>query len=127
MIYLAALILAFCVFIIFKEKGSIRFFLFSLIFGFLLSFFEFIIYLNNLEKSELYIYMLSKALYGKDLFQNLGFVQVIDARFTITLMNFGVLLFIYSALCFVISFTNPLKSRIKIYLLLSISSIILIV
>jgi signal transduction histidine kinase len=123
-IYLAALILAFSVFILFKEKGNIRFFLFSLVLGLILSFFGFIAYLNKLEKSELYLYMLSKALYGKDILQNMDFVQAIDASLTITIMNFGVLLFVYSVLCFVISFTNPLKSSIRIYLLLGIPPII---
>ncbi|MGE4282982.1 MAG: ATP-binding protein [Clostridia bacterium] len=124
MIYLAVIILAFCIFIIYKEKGAARFFLLSLALGWFISLFGLIIYLLYLRERDLYTHALWKILYVKDFFPEFNISYGINMEFTVIAMNFGVLLFIYSCICFTISFARPLKSNLKIYTILSIPPII---
>lgn len=124
MIYLAVVIIAVCIFIIYKERGVTRYFLFLLCIGCLISLLTFMVYLHYLKERQLYLYMFWKILYMRDFISDATFLFGFNMMFTITLMNLGVLLFIYSCICFSVSFIRPQKPNKRIYLILAISPVV---
>lgn len=124
MIYLALLVLAFSVFIIYKEKGDTRLFLFTLTLGWIFAVLCFLIYLQYLERRELYVSLFAKVLYGNRLLPELPVPSTSGTAVIIALMNLGIVLFIYSALSFALSFSFPLNRNIRLYFVLLIPPII---
>lgn len=119
MIFLSLLVIIVCVYIIFREKGATRYFLFTLCFGFLIGVLGFTVYLNFLHERQLYLYLFWNTLRMAtndipDLMKNM------EMTTSITLINAGVLLFIYSCGCFAVSIVRPHKSNRLIYFLLGI-------
>jgi signal transduction histidine kinase len=82
------------------------------------------VYLQYLEQRELYLNLFVKILYGTKLLPKnlLPISERMDK--VITIMNFGILVFIYSSLSFSLSFFKPLKKNKKLYLLLAIPLVI---
>lgn len=116
MLYLMILIFISSIVIILKEKGLTRYFLFLINLGWLLSLIGFISYLHILQQKNLYLFMLSHIFNQSGAFwgniQDLG----LDQNTAISLLNFGTVFFIYSCLCFSISFTRTTSAKKYIYL-----------
>lgn len=124
MLYLAFFIVAFSIFIIYREKGDTKFFLFSLVVGWVTAVLCFLVYLQYLEQRELYLSLFAKVLYGNRLIPDLPVPAAEGTAAVIALMNFGILLFCYSALCFSLSFSLPLKKNFRLYLLLAVPPLV---
>lgn len=123
MLFLSVLVILICLYIIVREKGLTRYFLFTLIVGFLGSIVGFIVYLHHLQERQLYLYLFWKTLTIESLQLASLFANDIDITTSITLLNAGILLFVYSCLCFAISLVWPQRSNLLTYLLLAISPV----
>lgn len=124
MIYLAIFLIILSLFLIYKEKGDSRIFLFLLIIGWIVSIFCFALYLQYLEQRQLYINLFIRVLYEIDLIPKVNISSINTINLVITVMNFGVLLFIYSSLCFSLSFVKPIRNNKLIYIFLTIIPLI---
>ncbi|MBB6217278.1 signal transduction histidine kinase [Anaerosolibacter carboniphilus] len=120
MMYAIVSIIVFGIFIMVKEKGTTRYFLFLMILGWVASILGFTSYLLYLQKRELYLFMFAKVFSPTlILWGNLDFLQM-DVISAISQMSFGTLCFIYACLCFSISLTNLNRYGYKLYLALAI-------
>ena len=124
MIYAIIFVILFSIFIIVKEKGSSRYFLFTLILGWISSLVGFSSYLYYLHKRELYLYKFAEIFEPTFKFWNYEEYLQIDIFTSITLIIFGTLCFIYSCLCFSISLTKSPLSGKYIYYILAILPIL---
>ncbi len=120
MIYLAIILIAFSIFILYKEKGDTRIFLFLLTAGWIISVFCFIAYIQYLDQRELYQNLFAKKVLITKLLPTFPIGLFGTADKIITVMNFGIVIFIYSALCFPLSFLKPLRKNTALYVLLAI-------
>ncbi len=120
MIYLASILIAFSIFILYKEKGDTRIFLFLLTAGWIISVFFFIAYIQYLDQRELYQNLFTRKVLITRLLPTfpIGFFGSADK--IIALMNFGIVIFIYSALCFPLSFLKPLRKNRTLYIVLAL-------
>lgn len=120
MIYAIIPVILFGIFIIIKEKGPSRYFLFTLILGWVTSIIGFASYLYYLQSRELYLYKFSEIFKPTfKLWGNENFFQI-DVLTSITLIVFGTLCFTYSCICFSISLTKSTRSGNKIYFILAV-------
>lgn len=124
MIYLAIILIAFSIFILYKEKGDTRIFLFLLTAGWIISVFCFIAYIQYLDQRELYQNLFAKKVLITKLLPTFSIELFGTADKIITVMNFGIVIFIYSALCFPLSFLKPLRKNTVLYILLAIPQIL---
>ncbi len=120
MIYLAIILIAFSIFILYKEKGDTRIFLFLLTAGWIISVFCFIAYIQYLDQRELYQNLFAKKVLITKLLPTFPIGLFGTADKIITAMNFGIVIFIYSALCFPLSFLKPLRKNMALYGVLAI-------
>ncbi|GHU18952.1 hypothetical protein FACS189475_05270 [Betaproteobacteria bacterium] len=120
MIYLAVILIALSVFILYKEKGDTKIFLFLLTASWIISVFCFITYVQYLDQNYLYQSLLAKKVLITKLLPIFSIEIFGTADRIITTMNFGIVIFIYSALCFPLSFIKPLKKNKALYILLAI-------
>ncbi|SDI00191.1 sensor histidine kinase [Propionivibrio dicarboxylicus] len=124
MVYLAVILVAFSLFILYKEKGDTRIFLFLLTAGWIISVFFFITYIQYLDQRELYQNLFSKKVLITTLLPKSPITLLGSGDKIILVMNFGIALFIYSALCFPMSFLKPLRKNIAVYMLLAVPQLI---
>ncbi len=124
MVYLAIILIAFSIFILYKEKGDTRIFLFLLTAGWIISVFCFIAYIQYLDQRELYQNLFAKKVLITKLLPTFPIGLFGTADKIITVMNFGIVIFIYSALCFPLSFLRPLRKNTGLYILLAIPQIL---
>lgn len=124
MILLACILIAFSIFILYKEKGDTRIFLFLLTAGWIISVFCFIAYIQYLDQRELYQNLFAKKVLITKLLPtfSIGFFGGADR--IITLMNLGIVIFNYSALCFPLSFLKPLRKNRLLYIALALPQVL---
>jgi signal transduction histidine kinase len=120
MICLAIILIALSIVILRKEKGDTRIFLFLLTASWIVSVFCFIAYIQYLDHNYLYQSLLASKMPITKLLPSslIGLFGTADR--IITAMNLGIVIFIYSALCFPLSFLKPLKKNGALYLFLAI-------
>ena len=124
MVYLAVILVAFSLFILYKEKGDTRIFLFLLTAGWIISVFFFIAYIQYLDQRELYQNLFSKKILITTLLPKSPITLLGSGDKIISVMNFGIAIFVYSALCFPLSFLKPLRKNTGIYILLAIPQLL---
>ena len=124
MIYLAIILIAFSIFILYKEKGDTRIFLFLLTAGWIISVFCFIAYIQYLDQRDLYQNLFAKKLLIATLLPIFPISLFGSADKIIAVMNFGIVIFIYSALCFPLSFLKPLRKNKPLYILLAMPQVL---
>ena len=120
MIYFTALIAALGMYLLRRERGATRFFLFAIITGCICSIVGFTIYLRDLQERQLYTHLFWKTLSIQGFFPLSIFREDINLTIYITLMNFGVLLFIYSSIGFAIAQIRPHRKNMGLYFWLAI-------
>lgn len=124
MVYLAIILITFSIFIIYKEQGDTRYFLFLLTAGWIISVLFFIVYVQFLDQQELYQNLFFKKVLIIKLLPKFTIEPLGNAETIITTMNIGIVTFIYSALCFPLSFILPLQNNKKIYTLLAVPQLL---
>jgi signal transduction histidine kinase len=120
MIYLAIILIALSIVILCKEKGDTRIFLFLLTASWIISVFCFIAYTQYLDQNYLYQSLLAGKMPITKLLPSFLIGLFGKADKIITAMNFGIVIFIYSALCFPLSFLKPLRKNRSLYIFLAI-------
>lgn len=124
MIYLAIILVSFSILILYKEKGDTRIFLFLLTAGWLIAVFFFIAYIQYLDERELYQNLFAKKALIISLLPNSHIALLGSGDTIITVMNFGIVLFIYAALCFPLSFLRPVRGNLPLYLGLAVPQLL---